>query len=102
DLKLVFKNRRSILSPTLVTNKYFEFKGIPKNEMVYIVALKMSNQKQIKLAVETFQISGNDIEVILDDVASFTELEEKLQQINSDDPSISSTLSFANDDQIRD
>ncbi len=52
DCKLVFKNRRAIMSPTKMDSKY-EFENVPKGEMVWIVAIKYTDGKPYLYMIET-------------------------------------------------
>ncbi|MEO1517488.1 MAG: OmpA family protein [Bacteroidota bacterium] len=82
DVKVVFKERRSILSATQRTDQYFEFNGLPKDEKVYIVALKMGSSKRIQLAIQEYKLDGQDATVELEEVQSFAELDQRLRLIN--------------------
>ena len=84
DVKMVFKNRRSVISPTSVTKEYFEFKGVPKNELVFIVGLKLANtpNQTLKLGIEEIKTQPEIVELNLETITSIKEVDKRLESIN--------------------
>lgn len=75
DVKLVFKDRNIILSPTLIGDKFY-FENVPKHEKVIILAVKMQNN-QPQLFMEERIIGKKDVHADFENV-TIAQLKNKL------------------------
>jgi hypothetical protein len=82
DCKLVFVDRRSVLPATQADKKY-EFKGVPRGEEVYIVAIKLENGAPY-LAMKKVHIEGKVFEIEWKSV-SLEELKQQLELLDAGD-----------------
>ena len=79
DVKLVFKKRNIILSPTLIGDKFY-FEGVPKNEEVIILAVKMQNNLP-QLYMEERKIGNDDVHAHFENV-TIEQLKNKLNVLD--------------------
>lgn len=82
EVKLVFVNRRSMVSPHKTTNKKATFRNISKREPFYIVGIRKTEDGEIQAAVEKFESGKNKIELKLEPIDSIDELEILLRTLN--------------------
>jgi hypothetical protein len=80
ECKIVFKKRRAIL-PGSNLDKNYTFKNIPKNEAVYIVALKYLNGQAL-LAIEEIKTAQITIEPNFQ-TYTLEELKEQLKKLDA-------------------
>jgi len=79
DVKLVFKNRNFILPASDEQGKYI-FKGVPKGEEVWIVAVKYHNGKPyLSMTEVTIEEKEYDVEFVQ---LTLTELQEELKKLD--------------------
>lgn len=79
DVKLVFKDRNIILSPTLIGDKFY-FENVPKKEKVIILAVKMQNN-QPQLFMEERVLGNQDVLAKFEPV-TINELKNKLKALD--------------------
>lgn len=79
DTKLIFKNRNVILPPNMMDNE-FGFKDVPKDEVVYFIALKYEKH-QAYVSIQEVQLKGQLLKPQFEAV-TIEELKQKLQEIN--------------------
>jgi hypothetical protein len=80
DVKLVFKDRNIILSPTKI-DKLFHFAKIPEGETASILAIKMVNHKP-QLFIKEIVISKNDYKAAFKTV-TVDQMKNALKQLNA-------------------
>jgi hypothetical protein len=79
DCKLVFRNRRVLLPPTKIDNKY-EFRGIPKGEEAYIVAIKYTEGRPL-LAIRQINTARGSYDIEFKEL-SLEELQKELRKLD--------------------
>jgi hypothetical protein len=79
DVKLVFKNQKSVLSATLVNGK-LGFSGIPRNEEAMIVAFKTENG-QPYIAMQDVKITDTP-QTLAFQPTTLALLKEKLKRLD--------------------
>ncbi len=82
DVKMVFKRRKSLVSPTKVTPEYFEFADIPKGEIVFLVGLKMDESDLPQLGIQKVTTSNDEVHISLEDITSIEEMDRRLRVVN--------------------
>lgn len=82
DLKLVFADRRVVISPTELTGKKASFKNIPKDEKVYAVAIQFDAQGSLELAINSLTTSKDPVSLDFEPVADMNTLKNRLESIN--------------------
>lgn len=79
---MVFESRRSIMRPTKTLRKGYKFSRIPKNEDVWIVAIKIDAEGKPFVGFTKANTSDEQINLELEEVESLVTLAKALERID--------------------
>ncbi len=81
EVKLVYKNRRSVVSTWNLDDDKFNFDQVGGNEEVFVIALSVTKKGNVKVGLKEYITAEETTDIEMKEVASFDELDKILAVI---------------------